>query len=166
VTSRVAEFTEVQRFRRWWFALLLAVPLAVSWWGFVVQILLGRDWGSKPAPDFVVWILWLVFGIAFPWWLWTLAVVTVVDGDGVHVRWNAFPVRRTFPFEDIVEHTAVTYRPLRDFGGWGWRRGREGRIGYTVRGVEGVELHLSGDRRVLIGSQRAGELASVISLHR
>ncbi len=166
MTDRPVEFSEFQRFRRWWIALLLVILVVVFWWGFVVQIVLGNDWGNRPAPDIVVWIVWLVFGIGLPVWVWTLGVRTIVDGSGVHIRWNLFPLHRDFPFDEIAHQEAVTYHPVREFGGWGWRRGRQGRIGYTVRGVEGVELHLTDDRRVLIGTQRAGELASVISLHR
>jgi hypothetical protein len=166
VSGRDSDFIEVQRFRRWWIAVLLGITGAVVWWGFVTQIVLGRDWGGDPAPDAVVWLLWAVFGVGFPVWMWTLGVRTGVDGSGVHVRWIAFPLRRDFPFADIARHEAVTYQPIREFGGWGWRRGRQGRVAHTVRGVEGVELELRDGRRVLIGSQRPQELAAAISLRR
>jgi len=137
VTDRPADFSEFQRFRRWWFAPILAIPVVVTWWGFVVQIVLGNDWGSRPAPDILIWLFWIVFGVGFPVWFWMLGVRTVVDGSGVHVRWNVFPLRRDFPFDEIADRETVTYEPFREFGGWGWRRGRQGRVCYTVRGGGG-----------------------------
>jgi len=163
MTDRPVDFLEVQRFRRWWFALIVVIPVVVMWWGFVTQIVLGKEWGSKPASDVVVWLLWVLLGIGLPVWLWNLGVKTTVDRGGVHVRWIAFPYRRAFAFGDIEHHEVVSYNPIREFGGWGIRRGRQGRVAYSVRGDQGVELRLGDGRLLVIGSQRPGELDSAIS---
>ena len=68
---------------------------------------------------------------------------------------------RRIPLERIRCATAVTYSPLWDYGGWGIRCGRKG-IAYNVSGDRGVQLELERGRPILIGSQRAEELARAI----
>jgi hypothetical protein len=55
-----------------------------------------------------------------------------------------------------------TYSPLREYGGWGIRGPRKRRA-YNVSGDEGVQLVLVDGCVVLIGSQRANELADPIA---
>ncbi|MBW8868301.1 MAG: hypothetical protein JF610_13410, partial [Acidobacteria bacterium] len=45
---------------------------------------------------------------------------------------------------------------------WGLRFGRRGRA-YSISGNRGVELTLADGRRVMIGSQRADELAAALA---
>jgi len=75
-----------------------------------------------------------------------------------------FPLglRRTIPLSEIRSAEPVTYRPLRDFGGWGLRFGRAGMI-YSTRGNRAVRLHMSSGKVVFVGSQRPEELAQAIS---
>jgi hypothetical protein len=56
----------------------------------------------------------------------------------------------------------VTYRPFRDFGGWGIRAGRNGERALCARGDRGVRLELLDGTRLLIGSQTPEALATAI----
>jgi hypothetical protein len=56
---------------------------------------------------------------------------------------------------------ALTYRPIKDFGGWGVRWAARG-IVYNARGKRGVRMVLASGERVLVGSQRAEDLARAI----
>jgi hypothetical protein len=68
---------------------------------------------------------------------------------------------RTIPWDQIRSVETRTYRPIRDFGGWGVRWVAKG-IVYHARGNRGVRLILP-DERVLVGSQRPEELARAIA---
>ena len=58
---------------------------------------------------------------------------------------------------------ARTYRPLLEYGGWGIRYAPFGKgWAYNVHGSQGVQLELTNGKRILIGSQRAEELARAI----
>jgi hypothetical protein len=70
--------------------------------------------------------------------------------------------RRVIPIADIESAQARSYGALRAYGGWGIR-GLDGQRAYSVSGDRGVELDLADGRKVLIGSQRADELARAIS---
>lgn len=58
---------------------------------------------------------------------------------------------------------AVTYRPIRDFGGWGIRRSikRNAWI-YSMTGDQAVDLTFDGDIHLFIGTRCTVELESAI----
>ena len=52
-------------------------------------------------------------------------LITEVRSDGLHIRF--FPLKwKPIPYETIASYQTRTYRPIRDYGGWGIRSGREG----------------------------------------
>jgi TATA-box binding protein (TBP) (component of TFIID and TFIIIB) len=51
---------------------------------------------------------------------------------------------------------------LLEYGGWGIKYGRKGKA-YNVSGNRGVQLVFKDGKQLLIGSQRAEELAEAIS---
>ncbi|WP_336000234.1 DUF6141 family protein [Halorientalis halophila] len=135
-------FREEQRFRQWWLWALLGVV------GLVTIV------GSGPLG---VVIMGAVYGF-----MWSLRLVSEVRDDGLYIRFA--PLHRSFrrvPWTAIEFVEATTYRPLRDYGGWGIRW-RPGAIAYNVRGSRGVFLTRPGDRDLLVGSQRPEELATAI----
>jgi hypothetical protein len=157
-------YQEVQRFRQPWLWLLIAGIFGVTVWSFVQQIIMNRPFGQNTAPDTVIMIIAFAFGLAFPL-LFLVANLTVeVRGDGLYYRF--FPFHWSFhriPVESLAEYEVQTYRPLRDYGGWGIRYGR-GSKAYNVSGDRGVMLVLSDGQRLLIGSQKPDDLANAISL--
>ena len=153
-------YREVQRFRQpWLWALLAAVPVLTGW-GLVEQIVLGKPWGSRPAPDF---ILVGVFAITllFPIWFWNMQLVIEVRDQTLEFIFLLLWRRRRIPLERIKRAEPVTYRPILEYGGWGIRRGRDGWC-YNVRGDRGVRLELGGGEKLLLGSQTPEQLARAI----
>ena len=54
-------------------------------------------------------------------------------------------------------------QPILEYGGWGIRYSPFGKgWAYNVRGNQGVQLELANGQRILVGSQRADELARAI----
>jgi hypothetical protein len=153
-------FREEQVFRQWWIWLLIGFLVALQWWGFVQQILLGQPWGDRPAPDWMMVLLWLVFGIGLPLFFLYLRLVVTVTDSYVEIHFRPL-TRRTIPIAKVSHVEARNYAPLREYGGWGIR-GLGGNRAYNVSGDRGVTLVLTDGRKVLIGSQRADELAQAI----
>lgn len=100
------------------------------------------------------------FSFLFMAFFFTLKLNTTVTGEGIHLRTLYF-ISRTIRFDDIASAEDIHYRPIRDYGGWGIRFGRNG-MAYNMSGNRGVKLSLNNGKRVLIGSQRSGELAAAI----
>ena len=57
---------------------------------------------------------------------------------------------------------ARTYKPIREYAGWGIKGWSVDRMSYSVSGREGVELTLTDGKRVMIGSRKAQQLADAI----
>ena len=74
--------------------------------------------------------------------------------------------RRIMPVDAIASVEVVQYHPIRDYGGWGLRFGRDGERIYNARGDRGVRLRLRDGSRLLIGSQRPDDLALAIEAAR
>ncbi|MDI6783925.1 MAG: DUF6141 family protein, partial [bacterium] len=89
-----------------------------------------------------------------------LKLTTEVHEDGIYIRFEPF-VRKKILFSEMKQYTARTYRPIREYGGWGIRYGWKG-TAYNVSGNRGVQLELNNGKRILIGSQRPEELVRAI----
>jgi hypothetical protein len=154
-------FREEQRWRDvWWVMLLVFGIAAIQWYGLIQQIILGQQFGNNPAPDILLILIWLLFGIGLPIFFLILRLVVEVHPEAVAIRyWPLFT--RVIPLAEIDGVEVIDYRPLGEFGGWGIR-GWGRRVAYNVRGSRGIELTLIDDRKVLLGSQRAEELGTVI----
>ena len=157
-------YQETQHFRQSWLWVLVLFISLLSLYGLVQQLLLGIPFGTNPAPDAVVVIIAVIFGLMLPAFLYQTNLTTEVHSDGFYIRF--FPFHLSFhriAAEDIKGFEALTYHPLRDYGGWGIRYGRKGKA-YNVSGNRGVQLVLADGKQLLIGSQRPDELAEALSL--
>ncbi len=162
-------FSEEQSFRQRWLWALLVVAVApipaVFWYGVLHQVVGGHPWGSRPMSDaglLAVAVLDTLFTVGLLALFWSARLVTIVQSDGLLVRFRPFHLRpRRIDLGDVVSVEAVTYSPLRQYGGWGIRYGLGGKA-YNVSGNRGVRLTRRTGRRLLIGSQRADELAAAV----
>ena len=102
--DREPTYREVQRFRQRWLwtllggiALLMLVLGPVSWFGLVIV-------GAVAA------------------FLYSLRLETEVRGDGIYLRmWLLHWSFRRISWSEVDRYEPRTYRPLREFGGWGIR---------------------------------------------
>ena len=155
-------FREVQRFRQLWIWVVIIFLMGLSWYSFVQQIVAKIPFGTRPAPDLIVIAMWIFFGWAFPLMVLTAGLTTEVRGDGIYIRYIPFHRKfRTMPFEAIQTYEARTYRPLKEYGGWGIRYGAAGKA-YNVSGKRGVQLVLVSGRKILLGSQKPEQLVLAI----
>ncbi|TAJ44919.1 DUF6141 family protein [Methanofollis fontis] len=155
-------YREVQHFRQVWVWAILLVITAISWWMAVQQLILGRAFGPNPAPDWAATLIFIVFGILFPLFFIVLTLTLEVRTDGLYYRF--FPLHLSFRrigWEETEEYRPITYSPLREYGGWGIRRGRHG-WAYTTGGNRGVLFRLSDGRCLLFGSDDADALAAAV----
>ncbi len=150
-------FREDQRFTQPWLWAVVIVAAVAVWVLVAVQV---ADGGGDES-GWVLAIVAVLVGVGLPV-LFVLARLTVeVFADRIDIRYRPF-VRRTIALETVVAADAVIYRPLREYGGWGIKGWSRRKIAYNVRGDRGVLLTLVDGRTVLVGSQRADDLAVAI----
>jgi hypothetical protein len=156
-------FREVQRFRQWWVWLLLLFVTGMAWYGAVQQIVLKKPFGSHPAPDVIMIMIWAIFEVLFPLFFYSLRLVTEIRYDGLHIRF--FPLQfhdHKISLGEIKKYEIRTYSALKEYGGYGIRYGKNGKA-YNVSGSRGVQLEFQDGKHLLIGSQRPEEFASALA---
>lgn len=157
-----ALFEETQAMRAAWMKVLIALIAAFLWFGMIQQEVFNKQFGSNPAPDAVLVIIWFLIGIILPVFFFTLRLHTAVYNDRIVLRFTPFRIySREIGIDDIVSFQNRVYRPLKEYGGWGIRIGFKKRA-VSMSGNRGVELVLKNGRKFMIGSQRPDELYDAI----
>ena len=172
-------FEEEQRFPLWIKALVLlpvvalGYPAIVMWFSSEANLGLGvRVLFTMPALVTLV-----IAALTF-----TTKLVTKLDSSDLRLRiyplkWNLMPRRmalKDIALSDIRQWEVRTYNSLRSREYWGWNFwglsvAKGGRYLYAIRpsglfSVRGVQLRLSSGERVLVGSERPGELEDAITM--
>lgn len=155
------QYREVQRFRQWWYLLLVVGTALIGWSAWLQQIVIGEPFGSDPASDAAVWIVWVVMGLVVPVIALSLRLVTEVTDDGVQVRFPPFRPRDV-THDEILDVRTVEVRPMARWAGYGYRRRPDGDVAFLVRGRDAVRLSLGEGRAVVIGTRSPERLATAI----
>lgn len=156
----MTRFHEVQR-PPWWAYAAIAPAVAALAFAFAWRFALGRTLGDGSLPDWAL-VLFFAFGaVAVPLVVARMRLVVEVDGSSLRVRFWPFPTRE-IRLAEIAEAKAETYRPIREFGGWGVRFAWGGKRAYSMRGNRGVRLRLRDGRVVMLGSQRPEALETAL----
>ncbi len=162
----IPAFREEQKFQQIWVWFIVLGIAALMWYSTYRQIIQRRPFGSRPAPDTLMIIFWLLFGVGLPALIFSIRLITEVRDDAIYIRF--FPIHFSFhkiSFDELQSFEVRKYNALREYGGWGIRYGPQGKA-YNVGGNRGVQLVLQDGKRILIGSQRPEEfLAALQSEH-
>ena len=155
----VTLYEERQRFARWVYVLVAGVVAGA-------MVAFGLAASAEEGAARGLWLVGAAHLAVGAFVSNILLVTTRVSNAELYVRFGwLFPmIWKRIPLGDILESRCVTYRPLRDAGGWGLRFGRfEGRSCrfYNARGHEGVLIETP-KRRYIIGSQTPERLEAAI----
>ena len=157
-------FREVQHFRQIGVWFLIIAIAALSWWGFIQQVILGKPYGDNPGPDSLLIAFAVIFGIGLPVFFYFMRLITEVRRDGVYIRFFPFqPSFHKITFVEMTSYKSREYSPMKDFGGWGIRFSTHGKA-YNVSGNRGVQIELNNGTYLLIGSRKPEEFVLAIQL--
>jgi uncharacterized membrane protein (DUF485 family) len=155
-------FREVQKNNNVFVWVITVGLAALMWYGFVQQIVFGHPFGDHPASDPLMVILWIIFGIGFPVFAWSVKLITEVRTDGLYVRFIPFHLRyKKFSLDGIDSYQSITYSPLGRFGGWGIRFNFKGEMAYNMSGKLGLEIRYQSGV-IVIGSKNPFELEKAL----
>lgn len=139
-------YQEIQKFRQLWVWVLLLLTFSMFTFRFTEQ------------PSIIGGLL----SIGLIYLFYVMNLVTEVRESGIYVKFFPLLRQKRIEFADIKSCEARVYDSLREYGGWGVRDGNNGKA-YNVSGDQGVQLEFAQGKPLLIGSQRADELAEVIN---
>ena len=160
--KEVNTFNETQQFRQWWMWLTLAlIELSVIFFAF--RLLTGDVNTGRPAALFTI-ILVLIIPSLITVLIYIMRLETRITPEGVYVRY--YPIFTTFkfyPWDGIADAYTRTYRPIREYGGYGLRYQmfRKSRA-YNISGNQGIQLEFSDGNKLLIGTQKPEEAQAAI----
>ncbi|GIG26208.1 DUF1648 domain-containing protein [Cellulomonas denverensis] len=130
--------------------------------------------GQQLGGWMTVLIVVLAIVLQFPAMLLIAAVLAVllvgmtviqvtVDATGLHLRSAAGRPRLTVPVTEITGVEVQQVNALREFGGWGIRVGRQGQLGWVMRNGEGIRVHRTGDRDLVVTVPDAATGAALLA---
>ncbi len=136
----------------WVVALLLTACLAAA--GAVAYELYKSDWGAAGSISMLGAVAAMAASLGLPILIGMLFSRLDVEvlADRVSVAFGPLHLfRKRIPFSEIEAVRGLTYRPLREFGGWGIRP-RGGKTAWTIRGNQAVKVTLKSGKEVYVGS--------------
>jgi hypothetical protein len=144
-THRTVHFREVHQFRQQWLWVLLLLTLfslvIIFGYGMIRQLVFGQTWGDRPLSDSALAItgtIMILFVGSITYLFYALKLITEVRENGLYIQF--FPLsQKIIPFDIIKRYEARTYRPIREYSGWGIKYGRREKA-YNVSGNSGVQL--------------------------
>ncbi|HZM84505.1 MAG TPA: DUF1648 domain-containing protein [Candidatus Limnocylindrales bacterium] len=110
-----------------------------------------------------VWALLIVVGLLGILIVSMFRWVVRVDGTGLAIRSAIGWPRVRVPLDEVVRADVIQVRALRDFGGWGLRVGRGGRVGVVLRSGEAMLVQRTGGRSVAVTVDGAATGAGVLN---
>lgn len=161
-------FSETQRAMRIW----LIALMGLVWTAFMVftvlavnsQLIQGIPFGSKPMPDTMLIIFLIAFNILFML-LETLIVILKlevhIDSSGIRYSYFPFLRRRTIAKEEVAFAWVRKYKPIKEYGGWGYRTLFRQKA-YNVWGKWGIQIIMKNNKSLLLGTQQPEEAARVL----
>ena len=158
-------FREVQTFsstlRR---LLVVLMAISVVIFAFALWETITDPKTSNTLAEVLLSIVAMTIPIAAVALIFIIKLETEVRTDALYVRLYPLHLRyRIFTPQDLAEHYSRTYKPIREYGGWGIRCSFTGKgKAYNVSGNKGVQLVLTSGKKLLIGSQQPDDLAAAI----
>jgi len=151
---RNSVYTEKQSFWTWWLILLFVLV-----WMKKLQSIYVSNWKIDNSSYVELGILLCVFlFLAF------VRLHTKIDEKGISIKFFPFVRKKTWLWEDIDDLYIKEYS-ITDYGGWGYRVGKNG-TAYNTKGKYGLQLLLNNGARVMIGTQNHEELQRIIETFR
>lgn len=154
-------FKETQRFNQWWFWIPLSLLMVYVFYGIAKQLLTGEAFGDKPLSNTGVIVLGVGFCLVLALF-WFMKLETLITREGIYVRHFPFHLKSRFIAWDRITKCHVRqYKPLLEYGGWGIRYGIGGKA-YNVSGNQGLQLEYDSNEKLLIGTEKAEELNTLL----
>jgi len=164
-------YKETQTFRQkaLWIMLLIICGGSISLFGVALfkQVITNTQFGEKPMSDFSLLIGFLLvigFALFLCWFFYSIKLETEINEHSLKYRF--WPFIRDFKevsINSIYSMNVEKYKPIREYGGWGYRFSMKGRgLCLNVSKNIGLRIIMKDGYELLIGTQKEEELRQVI----
>jgi len=160
-------FKETQKFDQWFMKAIYFGMIAMLLF-FIYTFYDSDSVVNKTDPDAIIaQIMVYTTSIAAIILFRSLGLRTEIDEIGIHYRFIPFHnSKRTIRWSEMEKCYVRTYRPIREYGGWGIKASLgKGGTAYNVKGNKGIQINLNTGKKLLIGTQKESEAQQVIDRH-
>lgn len=157
-------FEETQRFTQWWLWTLMLIILATVIYIPLEQHAQEANTGNS-IGNVTFWIgfVAVIFAIIF---LLSCKLQSRIDESGVTYQFFPFQLKeRHIGWNEIENIEVRTYKPIMEYGGWGYRLGRKGKA-LNVKGNKGIQMYTTDKNSFLLGTQKPTDAEMVIKYYR
>jgi len=148
----MTSFRESQNMFALWL-LLIILPI----FGYQVYQDINNPIGILKNPGIIITGIVLIG-------LMLLRLKTNYTSEGIYIVFIPFVWKKFIPW-DTVSYAYVRTYGISDFGGWGYRFGKDGRA-MTAKGNQGLQLVLKDSSKILIGTQKPEEVQKIINQYK
>ena len=125
---------------------------AVAIAGLVLLALALRQWALLAVPVLLAVVFTAMFGFTVRVDATGLTVRSLVGWPGTHI-----------PADEVERASVTEVHPIRQFGGWGWRIGRGGRVGVVLRAGGALLVERTGGRSLVVTVDDAATGAALLN---
>lgn len=136
---------------------------------FVLALVFHLSWQGQLNDDTSKGLITGLIILALLSLFANIKMVTQLREDGIYVRFFPFqPAYSKYEWKDIRDVYIREYNALYEYGGWGIRFGLmgikhgQGGKAYIISGNKGIQLEMKDGSKVLIGTQKPNEIASIL----
>ena len=151
-------FEEKQQMIKTKIGILVVLLSIISVSVLVRQLLVTSQNTTGPLAIYAI-VLIIVLGLL--WLFLTATLTTRLTQEGITIHYPPFIKRKHFAWSDISKVYTRQYKPIREFGGWGFRNNGKC-LAYNVSGNFGLQLEFTAGKNILVGSQKQAELTAFI----
>ena len=157
-------FLEEQRFNQWWFRLLMLIASIIT----IGSIIMAYPELKPDTTAFGAITLAGTFAliIIFTLLFW-VKLETKIDEYGIQYRfWPIHLKSKMISWMEIASCSVERYRPIADFGGWGFRISfRKKGVALSTQGNIGIQIVFKNGKKLLIGTQKEDEARKVLQTY-
>ena len=136
--------------------------------GFYQQLYQGQPYGDEPMSN-----NGLIWSSIFAFVVMSAALIIILNSkllieiwsDGIRYKFPPMTCKTRFiPLNDIVSAEVTKYRPIIEFGGWGWRkRFLQRKTAYSVSGKIGIRVIKKNGSQVMLGTHQQDEMKRAVT---
>lgn len=133
--------------------LIVLISFGILFTSFLIQLLGNIPIGNNPVSDIAFALILSATGLFF-FFLFRIKLITRISRSGI--KYRLYPFHSSFreiEWSAIARAEVIKYKPIRDYGGWGYRNsfGKKG-TAFSISGDYGIAIDLKSGKRVLLGT--------------
>lgn len=159
-------FTETQRFNQWWLQLIHIASLLFLLYSIYQWYIIDTNVGNVSSDDSVGHLVVIVSVASILLLFYFLKLITEIDERGVHYQFSPFHFsQKTIHWQEMEDCYIRTYKPIAEYGGWGYRVSLGSGKAFNVKGNKGIQIKLTSGKKILLGTQNKEQAEKVIALY-